>query len=505
VTAPATLPARPWLRLFAPSFGLVAILSILWALATPVFASPDENAHAVKAIGQVRGQVFGEVREEGQPPAYDLPEGYRYHPQIVCFAFQPTVPASCGVELGVEYGTDWFGSWVSAYNPVYYYVVGWPTLFLDGSSGVYGMRIVGALLGSLLIALAFVAALSGARRRWLPLGLAFLATPMVLFLNGSVNPQATEFAAGALLLVALLRLVERFDIPQGPGLSRNALWVLVVIGASSLALGRAIGPLWVVLVVAGALTVAGWRSSVAIFRTRASYLPMGVIAVVGVAALAWTAFTGIFASQAAESDAPLVGQGFVAGAWAMLRLTPRFVQEAAGDFGWLDTDLPTMAYAVFFGVLTLLLVLALVAPARRDRIAVAGALGASVLIPVVVQAAQVSRTGIIWQGRYSLVLYLAVVLIAAWALSRSGERIDAISTGVTAIGVSLLGLYGVAAFVIALHRYVVGSEGTVGRMLAAPDWQPPGSWPVLVALFAATMALFSWWLVALARRAASDR
>lgn len=32
-----------------------ALLSILWALAGPVFSVPDENAHAVKAIAQLRG------------------------------------------------------------------------------------------------------------------------------------------------------------------------------------------------------------------------------------------------------------------------------------------------------------------------------------------------------------------------------------------------------------------------------------------------------------------
>ena len=44
---------------FPLPFTVFALLGILWALASPVFSVPDENAHAVKAIAQVRGQVIG--------------------------------------------------------------------------------------------------------------------------------------------------------------------------------------------------------------------------------------------------------------------------------------------------------------------------------------------------------------------------------------------------------------------------------------------------------------
>ena len=36
-----------------------SVLGVLWSLASPVFSVPDENAHAVKAIAQLRGQVIG--------------------------------------------------------------------------------------------------------------------------------------------------------------------------------------------------------------------------------------------------------------------------------------------------------------------------------------------------------------------------------------------------------------------------------------------------------------
>ena len=50
-------PRSGWL--FLLPFTVFALLGILWALASPVFSVPDENAHAVKAIAQARGQVIG--------------------------------------------------------------------------------------------------------------------------------------------------------------------------------------------------------------------------------------------------------------------------------------------------------------------------------------------------------------------------------------------------------------------------------------------------------------
>lgn len=33
---------------FLPAFLLISAMSVLWALASPVFSVPDENAHATK-------------------------------------------------------------------------------------------------------------------------------------------------------------------------------------------------------------------------------------------------------------------------------------------------------------------------------------------------------------------------------------------------------------------------------------------------------------------------
>lgn len=79
---------------WAVSFVLVSVLAGALALATPLFAAPDEPAHVINAAVIVRGQLLppedggiGRVRIPAPyAQAHGVPQGY---------AFRSTVPASC--------------------------------------------------------------------------------------------------------------------------------------------------------------------------------------------------------------------------------------------------------------------------------------------------------------------------------------------------------------------------------------------------------------------------
>ena len=189
---------------------MFALLGMIWALASPVFCVPDENAHATKAIAQVRGQVIGYTVPGVKHIVVDLPDGYEYSPHMLCFATQtipPPAPPSSGTRRAglVQH----VGRRV---QPVYYYLVGWPSLLFDGNASVYAMRIASALLGAAFLAWAFQAASAG-RSRWMPVGVAFAAAPMSMYLIGAVNPNGAELAAAVALWVGVLRLLESFEGP----------------------------------------------------------------------------------------------------------------------------------------------------------------------------------------------------------------------------------------------------------------------------------------------------
>lgn len=494
---------RRRLPIFLQFFALFAVLGVLWSLATPIFASPDESAHATKAVAQLRGEFVGYERDGVRFPVIDLPDSYRYSDGIVCFVPHPDAPANCGVELGTPDGTPWFGNWVLSYNPLYYYVVGWPTLFLDGNAGVYAMRILSALLGAVVLALACHSALSRGSRRWMPLALAFLASPMVLFLSGSVNPQGVEITAGALSWIALIRLFESYrDGSQRHGWR---VWFPVLVGALFLIEARALGPLWWLIIAAVALVVVGFGSIRSVLAHRWAWPWMATVLVFAAFSLYWTLKGGTASGQAAEGDAALVGGSPLQGFWATLRNTPIYVEQAIGYFGWLDTPLPGLALGLYLAAVFVVVLFGLLATSRRGGILVAATLAVAALVPPLVQAAAVSRTGLIWQGRYSLFLYLGIVIVACWMLSRYGDRrIDFLSARVTATIAGVLGVYGIAAFVLALRRYVVGNDTPITAMVHSPAWQPPLGWPMLVVLFVAFTAVFTVVITIAARRVASQ-
>lgn len=491
-SASASGPRRSTLSSFLIPFVAIWLLASLWALATPVFAAPDENAHATKAIAQVRGEIAGHAQEGSRFPVVDLPDSYRYAPGIVCFAYHPETAADCGVELGVKTGTPWFDTWVSSYNPVYYYLVGWPSLLFGGSSGIYAMRLMSALLCAVFLGLSFHSALSSRRSRWMPAALAFLAAPMVVFLAGVISPQGLEVAAAAALWAGLLRLLDSFA--DSGSSHRRVLWAVVIAAGAALALARASGPLWVVIVVACCLAIAGRTPTIALFRDRRSYPWIGGLAAAGLFSVAWTLRAGGVGGQANAADAPLVNGTFLEGAWAMIRNTPRFIEEAAGVFGWLDTPLPGLVYSVFFGALAILVVLAFAFAGRRGRWSLISVIAVAVAVPVLVQAATIASTGLIWQGRYGMFLYLGVIVVAGRVLSESLPARDAPSSRISVVIIGMLALYQVVAFVVALRRYVVGTDDPITRMISHAEWQPPGTWPVLLVGLVVVEAVFAVWL-----------
>ena len=497
-------PRRSW-SVFWTAFALMAMLSTLWSLASPIFSVPDENAHATKAIAQMRGQVIGYQVPGIKHTVVDLPGEYSYSPQILCFAFHPEQPANCGVELGDTTGSLWFNTWVGAYNPLYYYAIGWPSLILDGSAGIYGMRIVSGILCAVFVAWAFQAAMSVRRARWLPLGVAFAAAPMVVYLFGAVNPNGIEIAAALALWVSLLRLLQQFD-GRDPGtmsaLSRRYLWLLVTLSAVVLATARALGPLWLVLVVGISFVACGWSPVKRLFTTGGSYLWLALVAAGSLFSIFWTMGGGSLSSQAEKTDAPLVGASFLQGFGYVLRNTPDFIQQSIGYFGWFDAPLPAYVYWLLVAAISLVVVLAFAVAGRRNLLTLLTVTAAAILVPAVLQGYSVAQTGIIWQGRYGLFLYLGVLVIAAMVLSsEEGARLSFILTRVTWVATGFIALYGTVAFFLVLLRYVVGTDVPVSTMWKNPAWQPPLGWMALVALYAVTSAALTVWVGVLARGA----
>ncbi|MBX3094076.1 MAG: DUF2142 domain-containing protein [Cryobacterium sp.] len=483
------------LRVFLVSWLAFSALSAAFAVANPIGASPDEPSHIVKAASVVRGELFGTATPEGNQ--VQVPR-YIQHSHQVCFAFQPNVTADCLAavpeptdELVVALTQSGF------YNPLYYALVGWPSLIFDDSTGIYAMRIVSAMLTSALLALA-VTTVSTWRRPLLPLlAVAVATTPMVLFLSGSVNPNGLEIAGALAAFVGLLSLVRQPETSL-----RTERVAIIVVAAALSANTRAVAPTWIVVAVAIALLAAGSRERImGILRHRAVIIGLTVSILAVLVAAVWTLVAArIDATDGVDDyrEFPGTGASAIVGFMRTLAMTVDFGTGAVGIFGWLDTPLPHSVYfiwAVLIGGLVLVALLTL----RGRALVVAGSLvGAYVLLPAVLQGLYVTGGGYIWQGRYALpLLAIMVVGLAALLAEMLPSPSRTLAVRITVVVLLAWSAGQGYAFLVNLKRYSAGVDGGWGVMLSSDSWQAPGGnllWLGIFAIMVLSSAVaLSWW------------
>jgi len=469
---------------------LISALSVLWSFATPIAAAPDEPAHMVKAAAVVRGELLGTPGPDGTPVT--VPQYIAYTHAQTCTAMNDSVTANCLPAVPGDPDRI-VGSATTAglYNPLYYVMVGWPTLLFDDSSGVYAMRVVSAVIASGFLALAAMLLLTW-RRRALPL-VAFGAaiTPMVLFLNGSVNPNSVEIAATLAAFIAVTTVVMR--APERIPASAAAVAAVSGVVAANM---RGLSPLWLAVALLAPFLLAGRPQILAIVRSWRVRISVIVIAAGVGFALAWLLISNSLGSHTDLPDdrpvVPYLGSSPITGFLLMLARTGSQLQEMIGRFGWMDTAAPVEVYAVWTLLIGGLVVGALVLT-RGRRLLYAGALAAAfLLLPALAQAAFISGGGFIWQGRYSLPLLVVLLVGCGVALSERFDIAEARTRRILAVGVcTAWAAAQTYVFAATLHRYAVGVDGSWPDAFLAPQWAPPGGMLLLTIAFAATAALGS--------------
>jgi hypothetical protein len=461
-------------------------LAAAWALVTPYNGAYDENDHVVRAAGVVRGQVL-------IPPSYGRDDGGFVRvpaslvpPHVMCMAVaaaQP--PATCLGQPPRDRTLVPEHSRAARYNPVYYVVVGWPLVAFPSMTGVILARLVSAAACAALLASAVVTVWPSRRRRLLLLGLLFAASPMLLSLNGLVNPSGIAIDAAVLLWVVLLRLCG--DRPPGPdqtvvGLDRTGpdpdgerppgpdrtvadaepderrLWARCGLAAATIILARPEGVL-LVAVVAALVVVAVGRPA----RRRVPIVSLSVVAAATVAAGGW-----IVISRVAS-----FGPGPRPIGWPLPDLIQNIVQfnidywlrQTVGLFGYGTIGLPQWTYCAWAAV-SGALVFAGFGYAERRRLAYT-IVAIPVLCVVAGIAADVHMARVLgyWmQGRYILPIWIGSPLLAAWALPALTDT--AIARRVYACGTAVWLTTNVLGLAAALTVYRSGKA-------PGPQWSPP--------------------------------
>ena len=212
--------------------------------------APDEPAHVIKAAAVVRGEMAGlEKPGVGTYRYVSIPAGIAYLDSFDCFAQHADVTPAC-VKPFTGNRDELVEARTSAgnYNPVYYAVAGLPSLFSSDPGVVYAMRLVSSLRSCFFLALTFAALAQMRQRKWAMVATAVAVTPMVLFLNGVVNPNSLEYATAAALLANLALLLERSFEPA----AYPRFVPIIAASGCLLANTKGLSLLWLALVVVAA-------------------------------------------------------------------------------------------------------------------------------------------------------------------------------------------------------------------------------------------------------------
>jgi hypothetical protein len=449
-------------RWWYPAAVFVATMLTLltWTVGTPLFGSPDEPAHLYKAYGTAHGEALGAPVEGGFSTnfrRFDVPTEMGQSPGIMCFIFQEDVSAGCVTPGHVGAGE----STAAIYPPFWYGIVGGGARLSGQATSQRAYRAVAAALCAALIAAAFAVARRSKAGRLSPLMLLGL-TPMTMFLAGSVNPNGFEIAGFLLLWAVCLHV----DADQAAGRRAGTIVGAIV---AVLLLSRFASAIWVVCgaaVIALTIGVTGLRR----FMNRRFLVPaLGLSGGAAVLLVIWSRYAG------AKVEEPRVatGMGFGDAARATWDQTPELLRQMIGILGWLDTRIPSFAYALFALFTAVVLVGVALARDRRLVIAATAACIGVVVIPIAINATTAATTGLLWQGRYSLPLYatLGMLGMLGWHQTLDRRPDPRLLAAVRWTAAVCFLVAEVAAFWQALRRFTVGAHGKI--WLAEPlGWSP---------------------------------
>jgi hypothetical protein len=459
------------------TFTILSTLGGLWALSGPVFSVPDEPAHAVYAAAIVRGEFFAPT--EGIDTTVTVPATYADAATVgACFIYDGAVPAGCAEPYVTEPGTAEVVTTAGRYPPAYYLYAGAATLVSDGATALYLMRLLTVVLCAGLLASAFSSA-RDMRSPWPPAGVVLAITPMVLFFTGAANPQGPELAAGIGLWssgLALLTLAER-----DRGRLSSRLLVRTLVAAAVLGVIRPMSIVWLALIVGVVLLArASAPSTRALFRHKWAVLGgFGVAVLVGASAV-WIVYRDALQQWSRPNDAP-----FVRAAQFSVSKLDMELHEMVGVFGWLDTWAPGVVYVIWFGAVGALAVFAFAAGNRRERLALAGIVVVSLVMPVFSELTSYRQSSFAWQGRYILAFSVGLTILSGFVLI--GKVPPGLATRVCRGLVYAAAFAQVVAFIGNLNRYVHGVHGF--WFIDEPAWRPPVPDVLLVGAFVVTTAV----------------
>ena len=460
------------------SFGVaVFALMAVWSLMTPLFSGPDEPSNFVRSAAVMRGEWVGDNVLPSPLKSY-WTTTVNVDPQFGaannipwCFAPFSDRPG-CGSRLEDTQATD-IPAWTNMgrYPIASFFISGLGTVFGAQDLSVRAARLMMSLACALLIALSVVAM---KRRAASSSGVLLAILPGTVFLASTMNPSALEICA-AIALWTIMPSVIAHDR------TRFDLLAFCVAGAL-LVLTRAIGPVLYVLIIALSYVATKQRRPLAVIVQQ--FRNALAIHVVAVLFAGWW-YLKIYSFQTnnmlSEGIPSISLRSQIDGA---VRHIPMLLDQAVGNFGWLDAPMPRVALYIIVALYCVVLARGIVVGPVGTRLAMIALCLVTTVVVIVLDVNYYSMLRSFGaQGRHIVPLLVGLPIIAASSFTwkRNWE----------VAAVSIWGLVMVWSGLGALRRYTVGINGNNAvDMFKNRAWNPVlGFWPTVMMLVLSTLAV----------------
>ncbi len=489
------------------AFVLFAILTIAWSFTSPIGSAPDEPHHIVKAAAVWRGEWLG-THAAGQNIAImvvHVPETYSGLFNVnKCYRLQPDISAACSPSIPANSTIVPTDTHVGRYPPLYYLLVGWPTLLSTAESTIRWMRVVSCLLNSAILGFAFMLIRRYRMGVGAVVGAVCALTPVAIYMDSTVQPNGLEVSLAFLVSVAVIGLA-RFasihpvrrgrrdrgstagddgaaDAPRPPTMLVNALGA----SASTVVLVRGLSPLWLGCIGVVALILIPASSWLSWLRLGIFRIWIAILAITSFLALAW-----IFGAKTLQIQPWASHRNhwkhatFTDEVHVVAARTPWFLEQMFGALTH-DAQPGVGAYATAAALFCLLIVAGLIRGSWRERLAILFSVAATLAIPIMLAAPRVRADGINWQGRYIMPFAVEIAIVSGVAAfhSRTARARARSSAGAVTSPTVLRRVIGVLVVLVALtleavsfwsalRRYSVSNLGPRDLLkVAHPLWSP---------------------------------
>jgi hypothetical protein len=465
-----TFAARSAIKIGAAFFSLM----VVWSFLTPLFSGPDEPSNFIRSAAVVRGEWIGENYPASIEKSYwttyvHIDAQFGTANAIPwCFAPFPEKPG-CGIAVEDAPVID-VPTWTNMgrYPPLPFVISGIGTVFGATNLSVHVARLMTSLICALLIS---CSAYAITRRKQSLLGLLLALTPGTIFLASAMNPSAIEICS-AIALWSILPIIHR-DREND-----RAIQTMFIVAGVLLIATRPLGIAMYAVVMAISWLAFG---NVRIFSFIKENRTTLAVHALTAALMCWWYVT-VYTFQTSPSlTTGMEKLSFSVQLSRAFKHIPELVDQAVGNFGWLDTPIPRGALLLYAVCGAVLIVTSFKQPSKRKIIAMVVLSCTSICISIAIDMNFYAMFG--WlgaQGRHMAPLLAGLPLLAV-TQSNFGNRIQiALLTGWSVVMVW-------AGFG-ALRRYTVGATGNNAfSMFTDRTWNPSiGFWTSALLLIAAT-------------------